>query len=248
MGRVHWPQPYNIHMRVAVLLGLAALLAIGGQLGVAAASDLELAFISGEVTGSTPGKGAASVTARVENTGSRDLLGLRIGVYYSAVNEIPDDDAQWRPHEFVFEPPLKPGKSTTLRFVDENAAEYIMLRVERVQCETGISFNGKVAQLEYGLEERDGVTYIATRDLMNLIGGGISYDAESYMVVLERKGVEVRFKESESRVLLDGQRTSIEHPVLEIDGRSFLPLADFASLLGVSVSRDSAMNLIVLSE
>lgn len=233
-------------MRGGMMLVAAA--AVLMSAGAARAADVGLTLIGGEVTGKARGQGVASVVAEVANFAGRELLGLRLAAYYSAVDVLPGDAADWRVHEFVFEPPLAPGDSTTLRFSDDNAAEYVLLEVRHTQFGRGLSFEGRVAMLEYGLLDDDGVTYVATRDLMNLIGGGISYDSETYEVVLERRGVELRFKERASKVKVDGTAQAIEHKILEVDGRSYLPLKDFAALFGLSLTHDTALNLLVLSE
>jgi hypothetical protein len=228
---------------IACLLALAAL-------GYAWAAEVKVELTGGDVTGTIRGQGTANVVARVTNIGSREVNGLRIAVYYSAADVLPDDPdaADWRIHEFIFEPPLQPDDSTTLRFSDENAAEYVLIEVRYISAGLGLTYNGRAAKLEHGLLDRDGVTYVATRDLIELIGGGLSYDSATYEVIIMRQGIEVRFKENSSKVKVDGETTTIENKVLSEDGRSLLPLADFCGLLGVSVEHDSALNLIKLSD
>jgi hypothetical protein len=216
----------------------------------ALAADVSVELAGGEVAGAVSGQGTASVVVDVTNNGLRDVTGLRIAAYYSTVNAPPVDPetAGWRIHEFVFDPPLAPGQSITVRFRDENAAEYVLLESRFVVEGGGIIYNGRTGVLEHGLRERSGVTYIATRDLIDLIGGGISYDAASYEVVIERQGVEVRFKEGHKQVKVNGQVSTFDHAIVEIDGRSLLPLVEFCGLLGITVEHDTAVGLFTLSD
>lgn len=227
----------KLHMRVAAAtfcLCAAALLASFSPPAAAAVDGLQVELTGGTVTGPVRGQGKAVVEARVTNTGSRSVNGVRIGVFYAAADLLPGDGADWRVHEFVFEPPLAPGKSTTLRFSDENAAEYILIELQRASYGLGLTYNGLEAGLNQPLMEMDGVVYIATRDLMQLIGGGISYDAQSYMIVLERSGLTLKLKAGQDYALLNGERTPLRHPVLEIESRSLLPLEEVARLLELS--------------
>ena len=213
----------------------------------ALAADLEVTLTGGSITGKVRGQGTASVEARALNTGATDITGVRIAVYYSTVDQYPPDPdtADWRIHEFLFEPPLMPGKSTKLVFSDEDAAEYILIEVRYVAQGLTLSYNDRPASLEYPLEYRDGVHYIATRDLVNLVGGSLGYDNATYEVTLVRSGVELRFKGATVKV--NGHAVTLENPVLELDGRTFVPLKEFCRHLGIGVVRDTATNRIILS-
>jgi hypothetical protein len=213
-----------------------------------AQGDVMVTLTGGDVRGKVKGQGKATVVARVENLSGRELNGVRIAAYYSANDALPGDDATWRVHEFVFEPPLLPGNSTTLKFSDTDAFEYVLLQVRNAQYGRGLSFNGKAVRLAGPLSERDGVLYISTRDLMNTVGGGISYDAKTYMIVLERRGVSVRVQPKLKYALVGETQAPLAHPVIEVDGHSLLPLRDIAALFGLSVTEDSELNLVELSE
>lgn len=230
------------------MLILLLLMLVGTTAALAA--DVSVEMVGGEVTGAISGQGTASVVVEVTNNGLRDVTGLRIAAYYSTVNAPPVDPetADWRIHEFIFDPPLAPEQSIAVRFRDENAADYVLLEARFVVEGGGIVYNGRAGVLEHGLKERSGVTYIATRDLIDLVGGGISYDAASYEIVIERQGVEVRFKEDKKQFKVDGQAGTLEHAVIEIDGRSFLPLAEFCAVLGITVEHDAAVDLFTLSD
>ena len=229
---------------------LLAMLMLLLATGTVLAEDVTVELTGGEIAGEVRGQGTASVIATVTNDGSREVYGVRIAAYYSTVNMPPSDPeaADWRIHEFVFEPPLAPTHSVTLRFSDENAGEYVLLEVRYVSAGLGLSYNGRLARLESALQEHDGTAYVATRDLIGLIGGGISYDAATYEVVIMRQGIELRFKEGSRKVKVDGADTTIEHEVRSEDGSSFLPVSDICPLLGVSVVHDPALNMIQLSD
>lgn len=237
---------YNHPMRCMLMLLPLMLICTSTAL----AADVSIELVGGEVTGAISGQGTASVVVNVTNDGLRDITGLRIAAYYSTLNAPPVDPetADWRIHEFVFDPPLAPGQSITVRFRDENAAEYVLLEARFVVEGGGIIYNGRTGVLEHGLIERNGVTFIATRDLIDLVGGGISYDAASYEVVIERQGVEVRFKEGRKQVKVDGQVNTLDHATIETDGRSLLPLVEFCGLLGIVVEHDATVDLFTLSD
>ena len=215
---------------------------------LAAVDGVSVRLGGGEVRGTVQGQGKATVRAVVANDSGRPLTGIRVGVYYSATDELPGDGARWRVHEFVVDPPLLSGKSITLKFSDENALEYVKLDVQRASFGQGLSYNGKLAALTAPLEEHDGAVYAGTRDLMDLIGGSISYDAKAYMIVLERHGVQVQVQAKLKYALVGGRQTPLAHPVIEVDGRSLLPVADIAELFGMSAEQDSELNLLVLQD
>jgi len=230
--------------------GLLIVALLAALIAPAWAGDVEIELTGGNVEGTVRGQGTATVEARVTNVSEREIQGLRIAVYYSTVDLAPadPDSADWRIHEFVFEPPLKPGDGTTLRFSDENAAEYILIEERYVLAGAGMTYNGQPVSFESGLEERDGVKYVATRDLVNVIGGSLSYDAATYEVVILRQGIEVRFKENSDRVKVDGQAQTMDSKVISIDGSSYLPLLEFCPLVGVDVMHDAAFDLITLTD
>jgi len=226
------------------------LLAMGLVLPILALAqdDVSVTLTGGDVRGKVKGRGKATVVARVENHSGRELTGVRIAAYYSPTDAQPGDNATWRVHEFVFEPPLLPDNSTTLKFSDDNAYEYVLLEVRSPQYGRGLSFNGKAVRLAGPLSEKDGVLYISTRDLMNAIGGGISYDAKTYMIVLERRGASVKVQAKLKYALVGETRAPLAHSVIELDGHSLLPLTDIAALFGISVTEDTDLNLVELSE
>jgi len=213
-----------------------------------AVDGIDIVLTSGTVTGSERGQGKAVAEACVTNNTSRALYGVRIGVYYALVDALPAADADYRVHEFIFEPPLAPGKSSILHFSDENAGEYVLLDVQRANFNLGLTYNGLPAQLAQPLMARGGADYIATRELMNLIGGSISYDSKLYMIVLERRGIVLRLKPNLDYALLGETRVPLAHPVIESGGRSMVPLQDIAQLLGLSVMRNAEQNAIELSD
>jgi len=214
---------------------------------LAAVEGVDVKLAGGEVKGKVRGQGRADVSATVTNNTGRFIDGLRIGVYYSAADVLPAEGAKWRVHEFVFEPPLAPGASTTLRFSDENALEYIKIEAQRARYAYALRYAGSIAAQTVPVSERDGVLYAATRDLLELIGGTIGYDQKSNSLVLEREGRTLKFKLGQKSVLVDGRKQPLEHPALELDGRSLLPIEDVAALFGLTVSHDEEQRIVTLS-
>lgn len=231
-------------MRLYVTTMLLVLLSIGQA--VAAVDGISVSLAGGEVVGPVKGQGKASVRATIVNESGRALSSIVLGVFYNSINELPGGDAAWIKHAFEFDPPLGTGKSVTVKFTDNNALEYIMLDVQSAQLGWGISYNGRLASPAPMLELRDDVWYISTRDLMELVGGGLSYDPKTYMVGLERAGVLVQVKPKLGYALVGGAQQRLEHPVVEIDGRSLVPLVEIALLLGLSASVDEAQQLLLL--
>ncbi len=228
---------------LVVSFGLASIPALA-----AVTDEVEVKLAGGEVVGRVRGQGRAELVATVSNTGNRTLTGIRIEAYYSTVDIFPPANASWRPHEFIFEPPLLPGESANLGFSDDNAAEYVMLSVTATVFHTGISYNGQAVDLEYSIHERGGVSYIATRDLMGIIGGEADYDKATYEIVLSRFGFELRLRENKSALVVNGMPQEMAHPVTAIDGRSYLPLEDIAPLLGLTYQHDTSLNFIMLED
>lgn len=233
-------------MRIMLLITAVILLATGPVL--ASVDGVSVSLAGGEVKGPVQGQGKATVRATVSNASGRDVQSVVLGVFYSATDEQPGDDAKWRVHAFEFTPPLATGKSATVKFTDDNALEYIKLEVQAAQFGLGVSFKGEEAKLSQPLLDRDGVYYISTRDLMDIIGGSISYDAKTYMLSLVRKGVTVQVKPALKYALVNGEQHPLAHQVVEIDGHSMLPLEDIAALYGVSVTVDTDSGLVKLEE
>ncbi|MCC7477260.1 hypothetical protein IT575_02280 [bacterium] len=227
------------------LFCLALLLSVGAVRATAA--EVELTLASGEVVGSEPGLGEASVEAKVRNNGGRALKGIRIAVYYSSRDALPPSNAEWLIHEFVFEPPLKPGGQSTLRFKDPNAAEYVALAVRRAIFEPGLSFNGEEAALASPLLLREGRAYVALRDLAGLLEARLSVDKSGW-IVLEREGeAAVRLKIGVDHAQSAGVNTALDWKPIELDGRSYLALSEAARLFGLSLSEDAERALFELS-
>lgn len=231
----------------ALLIVFALLLCPAG-LAFAGVDGVSVSLTGGEVKGPVQGQGKATVRATVSNDSGRDVQSVVLGAFYSATDEQPGDDAKWRVHAFEFTPPLATGRSATVKFTDDDALEYIKLEVQAAKFGLGVSFKGEAVKLSQPLLDRDGVYYISTRDLMDIIGGSISYDAKTYMLSLTRKGVTVQVKPALKYALVNGEQHALTHQVVEIDGRSLLPLEDIAALYGVSVTVDEDAELVKLEE
>jgi hypothetical protein len=221
-------------MRGLGFLVLIAALALPALAPAASDDKVSIELIGGEVVGPDRGTGTASVVARVENLGEKPLTGMRIAVFYATADVPPPPNAQWYIHEFVFEPPLVPGGTSTLRFKDEKAGEYILIEARRLLYATGLTYNGKSAVLNFPLLDRNGVTYVSTRDLVDLVGGGISYDAATGFVIVERKGRAVKVKTGVDYALVGDTKMPLKNAPIEEDHRSYLPVADIAPLLGLN--------------
>jgi hypothetical protein len=215
--------------------------------GLAFADDftsVELTLAGGEVVGKQQGLGTATVAVKVKNNGDRTLEGIRIAVFYSQIDSTPQPGADWRIHEFVFEPPLIPGGTSTLRFKDENAAEYVLLEARRLKFTAGLRYAGKLASLKQPLLTQEGSTFIALRDLVDIVGGGLSADKAGLTV--ERGGHELKL--GQTAATLDGAPQTLTRLLLEVNGRAYIALEDAARLLGLTMTRDGALDLIELQD
>lgn len=241
----HAARPALVLLLSALSLGLL-LLTVPAQ--AASPADIELTLLGGEVVGSEPGFGEASVEARVRNTASRALKGVRIAVYYSSRDALPPSNADWLIHEFVFEPPLKPGGQSTLRFSDPNAAEYVALAVRRAIFEPGLSFNGEDVQLAAPLLVREGNYFIALRDLAGLLEAKLSLEQRGGWIVLEREGEPaLKLKVGVDYAQQAGANIALELKPLEVEGRSYLALNEAAKLFGLDLRQDSESGIFELS-
>ncbi len=234
---------------VSLLLIAAVLLQTAGVCRAAGPADVELTLSGGEVVGSEPGLGEASVEARVRNNGSRALKGIRIAVYYSSRDALPPSNAEWLIHEFVFEPPLKPGGQSTLRFSDPNAAEYVALAVRRAIFEPGLSLRGEDVALATPLLTREGATYVALRDLASMLGAKLSVEKPGNWIVLAREGEPaVRLKVGVDYAQSAGANTDLELKPIEVDGRSYLALSEAARLFGLQLTQDADSGIFELDD
>jgi hypothetical protein len=230
----------------AVLLGLALSLGLSAGARADEVASVEVALESGEVVGRTLGLGTAEVTAKVTNRGERAVEGIRIAVYYSQIDTLPQPGADWRVHEFVFEPPLKPGGVSTLKFKDDGAAEYILIETRRVKFAAAVRYNGKLAPLQFPLLTQGSDVYIAVRDLADALGAQLSTPAGA--IVLARGGRSVKVQGGSTAASVDGRSVTLTRGVLEVNGRAYLALEDAASLFGLTMTRDGALDLVELSD
>lgn len=193
-----------------------------------------LTLIGGSVVGKVRGQGKARVEAEVKNIGGRELKGIRIAAYYDRADRLPAADADWRIHEFVFEPPLRPGATTTLRFSDDNAAEFVLLELRHLVYGRGLSFQGQGLKLRDPLVEQNGELYVSTRDLMDAIGGKLGYDSKTGLVSLDRNGVSLQIRKDHYGAKLNGQSVDLKHLPVEINDRSYVCVEEIAGLLGLN--------------
>ena len=211
-------------------------------------AEIVVSLTGGTLTAGESGVGRAEVEATVTNNSPRPLSAIRIGVFYNNHNEGPPPGVAWIPHEFVFEPPLEPGKNSVLRFTDNDAGEFVLIEIQRVLFGSGLTYNGELAVLASPLTERAGVVYIATRDFAAMLGAEVRFDKASDLVSLSRTGQEVRFQVGLSHAFVDGLRMELEQiPYLDGD-KSYVPLETFAVFFGMLVDYDRALNLINLNE
>lgn len=186
-------------------------------------------LVSGDVVGQTRGLGTATVTARVTNETARTLEGIRLVSWYSAVDVLPAADADWRIHEFVFDPPLMPGASGTLTFTDENAAQYVKLEARQVKYRAALRYGDAITDLKLPLLRRSGVVYVALRDLVDITGGTLRSSGEFISVNAAGKKLQLRPGSAEAQV--DSSARSMSNAVIEDNDRSYIALRDAASLL-----------------
>ena len=218
-------------MRPALAFILALVLLASAH---ADTSGVEVTLASGEVVGKTRGIGTASVTAKVSNKTSRTLEGIRLAAFYSPVDVFPAADAEWRIHEFVFEPPLAAGATSTLEFTDDSAAQYIQLEARAVKYRPALRFDGADTDLQFPVVKREGTAYIALRDLADVAGGRITSDGG--FIVIDRQGVTIRLKPLTAQAQVDGKAKTLDNAVIDEAGRSYIALRDAATLLGLAAA------------
>ena len=228
---------------------MICLLILACQPGIARAGILEevrLEFVSGDVTGAIRGQGTATVSALVTNISDRNLNGVRIAAYYSPYDTFPEEFAEWQLHEFVFEPPLEPGNSVSLKFQDEQAFEYIQLELRRALFDLRLVVNGKLLEDPQLIRIQDGAAYMQSRELVRIIGGELHYDEATDRVNLSRNGATLLYKNGRRSIDVNGERRALEHPVIELDGRTWVPLEGVCRELGISCTVDNTLNVLTL--
>lgn len=238
---------FRVRKAITALLALAlvALAHMPAQAGIL--DEVQLEFVSGDVTGEQRGQGTATVTALVTNIGDRNLNGVRIAAYFSPYDTFPDEFAEWHLHEFVFEPPLRPGKSVSLQFQDEGAFEYIQLELRRAMFDLRVVVNGELLEREDLFRIEDGAVYMQSRDLVGIIGGELKYDAEADRVELKRADRVLLYKEGRRSIDVNGERRALSHPVLQFDGRTWVPVESICRELEVGCEIDHSLNVLSLT-
>lgn len=238
---------FPVRKAITVLLALALLVAtrLPAQAGIL--DEVQLEFISGDVTGDQRGQGTATVSARITNIGDRNLNGVRIAAFYSPYDTFPDEFAEWKLHEFLLEPPLKPGKSVVLEFQDDKAFEYIQLELRRANFDLRIVVNGKQLDSEGLVRIEDGAAYMQSRDLVGIIGGDLKYDAEADRVELKRGERVLLYKEGRRSIDVNEERRALSHPVITIEGRTWVPIESICRELEIECEIDHSLNVLTLT-
>jgi hypothetical protein len=197
-------------------------------------SGVEVTLASGEVVGKTRGLGTATVTAKVTNNTTRTLEGIRLAAFYSPVDVLPGADAQWLIHEFIFEPALAPGASSTLEFSDEGAAQYVLLDARAAKFRAALRYDGQDADLQFPVLKHDGIAYIALRDFAEVLGARLS--SSGGLINIDHAGTTIRLKPLTAQAQVDGKPQPLSQPLLEDNGRTYIALRDAAELLGLTAT------------
>lgn len=231
---------------ITVAMCLLCLASLAGTARAGILEEVRLEFVSGDVTGPVSGQGIATLTALVTNISDRDLNGVRIAAYYSPYDSFPEEFAEWKLHEFVFEPPLKPGNSVSLSFQDEKAYEYIQLELRRALFDLRLVVNGKLLPSAGLIRIQDGAAYMQSRELVEIIGGDLHYDAEADRVNFSRGGYTLLYKNGRRSIDVNGERRALEFPVIELDGHTWVPLQGICQELGIDCKIDNTLNVLTL--
>jgi hypothetical protein len=218
-----------------------------------AKGDVAIELVQGKVTGSMRGQGKAAVTARLTNNAPRRLTGVRIAAYYDTGDYLPADEAAWKLHEFVLEPPLERGASVELEFTDEAAAEYIFLRVDYARLGLAIGVDSGAAITADAELLVDGPNrFISVRDLARAIGAKLELGADKRISLARdaekpRPALWVIFTPGTVDISIMGKYAKLATASRMADGRLFVPLQETVSLLGYSANYDAAANLLSLT-
>jgi hypothetical protein len=222
--------------------------------GAASTDTAEIVLTGGSLKGAASGSGAASVQARVTNSGGRKLLGVRIGAYYDTIDALPAPDARWRLHEFLFEPPLAPGGASDVGFTDQDAAAYVLLRIVYARFALAVAADGGApAPAGEELADRGGVQYIAARDLAAALGAKLRLDARK-LVTLSRAGagghgaLSLSYTAGQAALSIGGAARTWAHLPYEQGGRGYLPLQEACGLLGYDADYDEGVNVLTLTK
>lgn len=236
-------------VRKVTVACLMALLFTAGPGVDATASEDQVSGVEVLLTGGSLKSGRANVEAQITNKAQRQLLGLRIAAYYDPLDALPAPDAQWRLHEFVLEPGLAPGASAMLSFTDNNAAQYVLLRCVLARFSLAISVDG-AAELaaQYELLEQDGQRYVAARDLADALGARLRQATDKRVILdLPDLPAALVYLPGSQELQLSGVRQQLSWPVLQLAGRSWLPLEESCLLLGFSAEYDYNANILRLA-
>ncbi|MEZ5339724.1 MAG: stalk domain-containing protein [bacterium] len=232
---------------IVVLSVIAGLMLLQRPVQAGILDEVRLEFISGDVTGDVRGQGTATVSARITNIGDRNLNGVRIAAYYSPYDTFPDEFADWLLHEFLLEPPLRPGKSVVLQFQDPKAFEYIQLELRRANFDLRIVVNGEQLASEGLVRIEDGAAYMQSRDLVGIIGGELKYDAEADRVELRRGDRVLLYKDGRRSIDVNEERRALSHPVIQIEGRTWVPVESICRELEIECEIDHSLNVLTLT-
>ena len=109
-----------------------------------------------------------------------------------------------------------------------------------------IGDQGKAGQLEMAPYMVNGQTYMAVRDLAELLGAEVVWDGEKQVVSMLKGETCVEFTIGSTSYLLNGDEYSMAEPVILNQGRTVLPVRIIAELWGANVGWDGTQQSLVI--
>ena len=134
-----------------------------------------------------------------------------------------------------------------LEFQDDKAFEYIQLELRRANFDLRIVVNGKQLASERLVRIEDGTPYMQSRDLVGIIGGDLKYDAEADRVELKRGERVLLYKEGRRSIDVNEERRALSHPVITIEGRTWVPIESICRELEIECEIDHSLNVLTLT-
>ncbi|HPZ10006.1 MAG TPA: copper amine oxidase N-terminal domain-containing protein, partial [Candidatus Eremiobacteraeota bacterium] len=106
--------------------------------------------------------------------------------------------------------------------------------------ELRVYFNGEVVKFSSSPLEKNGRLFVPLKDILNNIGGSLSWDAPSQNIILRCGHKEIRFRTGFKQVKINGQWFPLSIPAIRIKDEIFIPLRFLEEIFGAYINWEKA--------
>jgi hypothetical protein len=114
--------------------------------------------------------------------------------------------------------------------------------------ELSLWMNGKEQPLEHSLKMQDGHVMISLREIFEMLGAKVSWNAEQYQVVAEKGDKKVTLQIGSKEATVNGVVTMFETAPVLIDNVTYVPIRYVSEAYGSQVEWDEASRSVRITD